>query len=106
MHHHLTLVDHELAKEVIDESGYTTTEIYTYEEGTVVVHIEDAKTEEIFWLGWAQADVEQAIGSPENMRTWVYTIVGKMFEVWPVPERLLMPTISARPEGDTQPATG
>lgn len=88
VHHHLTLADHEMVEEVIDEYGYTQTEVYAYEEGTVVVHIIDARTRANVWLGWAQANVEPALRSPENMQTWVYDIVGEMFESWPVLTRV------------------
>ena len=87
VHHHLTLADHEFVTEVIDESGYTETEVFTYEEGTVVVHLVDARTGEGFWLGWAQANVEPALSGPENMQSWVYDIVSKMFEDWPARDR-------------------
>ena len=87
VHHHLSLADHEMLVEVIDESGYPGTTSYTYEEGSVVVHIEDAKTGESLWIGWAQANVETALHSPDNMRSWVYDLVGSMFKSWPVPAR-------------------
>jgi hypothetical protein len=76
-----------LAQEVIDESGYPTTEVYAYEQGTVVVHLVDAGTGRDVWVGWAQANVEAALTGPEAMRAWVYEIVGRMFGDWPVPDR-------------------
>jgi hypothetical protein len=87
VHHHLTLEDHEQAVESIDEAGYTTSEVYTYEGGTVVVHLVRAAGGQDFWLGWAQADIEPALEGPENMRTWVYDLVRVMFRSWPVPAR-------------------
>jgi hypothetical protein len=87
VHHHLSLEDHELARQVVDESGYETTEVFTYEEGTVMLHILDAETRSNVWLAWAQADVEQALRGPENMRKWVYELAGQMFKRWPVPAR-------------------
>ena len=87
VHHHLSLADHEFVNEVIDESGYTETEVFTYEEGTVVVHLVDARTGEDFWLGWAQANVEPALAGPAAMQRWVYDVVSQMFENWPVPDR-------------------
>lgn len=87
VHHHLSLADHELVNEVIDESGYTETDVFTYEEGTVVVHLVDARTGENFWLGWAQANVEPALSGPESMQRWVYDVVSEMFENWPVLDR-------------------
>ncbi len=88
VHHHLSLADHELVEEVIDESGYSRTEVFAYEQGTVVVHLVDARTGQDFWLGWAQANVEPALAGPQNMERWVYDLVGEMFEDWPVPQRV------------------
>jgi hypothetical protein len=87
VHHHLSLEDHELAQEAVDESGYRTTEVYTYEQGTVVVHLTDARTKRSVWLGWAQADIDVALRSPENMRRWVYDVAAQMFVNWPELER-------------------
>jgi hypothetical protein len=87
VHHHLTLADHDLVDEVIDESGYERTEVFTYEEGTIVVHVVDARTQGNVWLGWTQANVEPALAGPESMQRWVYDAVREMFEDWPVPER-------------------
>ena len=87
VHHHLSLADHELVEEIVDESGYTETEVFRYEEGTVVVHLVDARTRENFWLGWAQANIEPALTGPERMQRWVYDVVREMFESWPVPGR-------------------
>ena len=93
VHHHLALEDHELAQQVVDESGYTTTEVFTFEQGTVVVHVTNAKTKDHVWLAWAQADIEVAMRGPENMRKWVYELAGQMFRTWPVPPRI---TVDAR----------
>jgi hypothetical protein len=87
VHHHLSLEDHELSQEVIDESGYRSTEVFTYEQGTVVVHLTEAKTQRHVWLAWAQSDIEVALRSPENMRRWVYDIAAQIFEDWPELER-------------------
>jgi hypothetical protein len=87
IHHHLSLADHELETEVIDGEGYQSTETYVYEGGSVVLHIVDARTESDAWVAWAQANVEPALTSPAAMRRWVYDLVGKMFEDWPVPPR-------------------
>jgi hypothetical protein len=83
VHHHLSLEDHELAREVTDQSGYRSTEVITYEQGTVVVHLTDARTKRHVWLAWAQADIDTALRSPENMRKWVYDITAQMFAEWP-----------------------
>ena len=87
LHHHLTIADHEVVVDVTDESGATRSDVYSYEEGSVVVHLADPESGEDLWLAWAQSNVEPALGGPENMRAWVYAIVAEMFEDWPVPER-------------------
>ena len=89
LHHHLTLADHELLLEGPDDPasesiGPTT---FVFEEGSVVVHLADLETGDDLWLGWAVANVEPALEGPDQMRTWVYRIVGEMFKDWPIPER-------------------
>jgi hypothetical protein len=89
VHHHLSLADHELEQEVVDESGYRSSETIVYEGGSVVLHIEDARTHDDVWVAWAQANVEPALRSPAAMRSWVYGLVERMFEDWPVSPRLV-----------------
>jgi hypothetical protein len=90
-HHHLSLADHELARPVTDDSGRSETEVYTYEQGTVVVHLVDVRTKRDVWIAWAEADIEMALRGPDNMRGWVYDLVGQMFEEWPVLARVGRP---------------
>jgi hypothetical protein len=87
IHHHLSLADHELEREVVDESGVRSTETELYEGASVVLHIVDARTGEDRWVAWAQANVEPALANPESMRKWVYNLVGEMFDDWAVPAR-------------------
>lgn len=87
IHHHLSLADHVMESEVIDEAGVSTTETYVYEGGSLVVHIVNARTGDDVWVAWAEANVEPAFTSPDAMRRWVYDMVGHMFEDWPVPPR-------------------
>ncbi len=87
VHHHLSLEEHEEAFESVDEAGYTRTEMYAYEGGTVVVHLVNARTNATYWMSWGQANIEPALAGPESMRTWVYDLVRSMFERWPVPVR-------------------
>jgi hypothetical protein len=91
VHHHLSLEDHEMVAEVANSSGSTTTDVYNYEQGTVVVHVVDPTHKKDLWVAWAQADIDIALRSPENMRNWVYALVAEMFEDWPVMERSSRP---------------
>ncbi len=88
VHHHLSLTDHRWQEEIAEEGGYTRTEEFTAEEGSVMVHILDAMTGKEVLVGWALADVDAAIADPDAMRSWVYALVGRMFEPWPGADRL------------------
>jgi hypothetical protein len=87
IHHHLSLTDHELETEVLDDSGAPAVETWVYEGASLVVHIQDTRTNEDVWVAWGQANVEPAFRSPEAMRQWVYGLVGRIFEDWPVQPR-------------------
>jgi hypothetical protein len=87
IHHHLSLADHEMEQEFVDEAGYRTSESFEYEGGSVVLHVVDAATGDDLWVAWAQANVEAALTGPDAMRAWVYDLVGEMFRSWPVPPR-------------------
>jgi hypothetical protein len=87
IHHHLSLADHAMEREVVDEAGVTTTQEETYEGGSVVVHLEDARTGNDLWVGWAHANIEPALVNPNSMRNWVYGLVGQMFKDWPTTSR-------------------
>jgi hypothetical protein len=88
VHHHLSLEDHEMVAEVTDPSGSTTTSVDSYEQGTVMVHIVDNGHKKDLWVAWAQADIDVALRSPDNMRNWVNDLVTEMFKDWPVMERM------------------
>lgn len=87
IHHHFTLADHEMEREVVDEAGATSFETEVYEGGSVVLHVSDTRTGEDVWVAWAQANIEPAFIGPDAMRSWVYDIVAAMFSDWPVPSR-------------------
>lgn len=87
IHHHLSLADHQVEREFFDEAGVRTVETELFEGGSLVLHIVDARTHEDVWVAWAQANVEPAFASPAAMRTWVYRLVGEMFDGWAVPPR-------------------
>jgi len=89
-HYHVSVVDHidvfEASPQWYDpRSEYGVgTDIIQYEQGTIVVHIVDAATEETLWVGWAQGDIGPALLRAINMREWVDEVVELMFEDFPV----------------------
>lgn len=87
VHHHLSLSDREYEQEMEDDAGNTRMRTFEFEEGAMAVHVVDAATGETVWLGWALADIEPALASPERMRSWVDDVVNEMFKSWPRMER-------------------
>jgi len=85
VHHHLALAGHPLAEEAGGGSGAARSDVPPYEDATLVVHLVDAETGGDVWVGWAQAGIEEALRSPEDMRRWVYRLVHRMFEDWEPP---------------------
>ena len=93
VHHHMALGEHELEFEILSDLDFSDADLVgsesvIYEGGSVVIHIEDVRTEEDVWFAWADANIEPAFNSPGAMRNWVYRLVGEMFEEWAVPPRV------------------
>ena len=61
----------------------STIETDVYEGGSLVLHIVDDRTDGNVWVAWGEANVEPAFISPDDMRRWVYRLVGELFEDWP-----------------------
>ena len=87
VHHHFTLADHEMEREVIDEAGARSFETEVYEGGSIVLHVTDTRTGQDVWVAWAQANIEPAFVGLDPMRSWVYDIVDAMFDDWQLPAR-------------------
>lgn len=87
IHHHLSLEDHEFENEFVDEMGVEYTETSLYENGSLVIHIVEAESGDDVWLAWGSGNVEPAFSGPDAMRSWVYHLVGEMFDDWPVAPR-------------------
>jgi Domain of unknown function (DUF4136) len=106
VHHHLSLADHAMEEQVVDEAGVSTTQEESFEDGSVVVHLVDARTGNDLWVGWAHANIEPALVNPNSMRNWVYGLVGNMFEKWPVSSRdeLSAPAEQTPSVGEKAPA--
>jgi len=87
VHHHLSLADHSYETEVVDDMGDVTVETGVYEEGSLVIHLQDARNGDDLWISWGRANVEPALASPDNMQAWVFDLVGDMFDDWPLAAR-------------------
>lgn len=88
VHHHMSLAEHEMEFEVVDDADLVGFESTLFEGGSVVIHMEDVSTGEDVWFAWADANIEPGFESPGAMRNWVYKLVGNMFDAWAVPTRV------------------
>ena len=90
VHHHAIVRDRVEVFEADRTAGYTTeygdgTQVIQYEEGTFLVDIADARTNEIVWRGWARLDLGKALDDPIAMRDQIDLAIGTMFESFPIP---------------------
>lgn len=92
IHHHASVRSRVQVFDVDRRAGYDVneygpgTDVYEYEEGTFLVDIADASTKRILWRGWAQADIEAALESPDRMKELLDASVTRMFEAFPIAE--------------------
>ncbi|MGE0161446.1 MAG: DUF4136 domain-containing protein [Gemmatimonadales bacterium] len=90
VHHHAVVRNQVDVYEAEPSAGYTTeygqhTQVVHYEEGTFLVDISDARTDEVVWRGWARLDLSSALDDPMEMRDQIDRAIGKMFESFPIP---------------------
>ena len=63
--------------------AYGVATVRTYEEGTLIVDIIDARKNELVWRGW----VSDAVGNPKKMETRINKAVKKLFKRFPPAEK-------------------
>ncbi len=91
VHHHATIRNRIEVYTADRNAGYTSTEygkgtqVVQFEEGTFLIDIANAETNEILWRGWAQLNIEQALRDPELMREQVDEALRRMFAQFPAP---------------------
>jgi hypothetical protein len=54
-----------------------------YENGTLIVDVMDARTNQLVWRGWAQANVDAVIGHPDRLRRMINDAVERMLVKFP-----------------------
>jgi hypothetical protein len=55
----------------------------TYEAGTLVLDIVDARSNKLIWRGWAQTSLEHVLGDPERLARVVDEAATRMLERYP-----------------------
>lgn len=55
--------------------GWGTTDVYQYEQGTLVLNIIDAREKEIVWVGTARAAVDSSRPNPEKLKQAVHMML-------------------------------
>jgi hypothetical protein len=90
VHHHAVVRNRVDVYEADRAAGYTSeygegTQVIQFEEGTFLVDIADARTNEVIWRGWAQLDLGPALEDPMVMRDQIDRAIRSMFEKFPIP---------------------
>ena len=55
----------------------------SYEAGTLVIDIVDARSQRLIWRGWAQNDVEDLLRGPDSMIRTIEEAVSRMLRRLP-----------------------
>jgi hypothetical protein len=90
VHHHAVVRDRVDVLAADRSAGYTETsygpgtQVYQYEEGTFLVDVVDAKTNQVVWRGWATTDLAGALGDPKLLAELVDQSIVKMFGHFPI----------------------
>ena len=63
-------------------SGIT---VYSFEAGTIVVDVVDARTDRVIWRGWAQKSLEGVLDNPDRMAAMIDQAVARMMARFPRP---------------------
>ncbi|MEO8677630.1 MAG: DUF4136 domain-containing protein [Vicinamibacterales bacterium] len=58
-------------------------DVTTYEAGTLVLDVVDAKTNKLIWRGWSQDPVQKMLDSPDEMTRQINKAVPQMMKQYP-----------------------
>jgi hypothetical protein len=88
IHYHASIVERIDVNKADRTYGYCTAgdcppDTVTYEVGSIVLDIIDAKTNRLIWRGWAQSRVQELLDDPDRMAQTVREAVERMFERLP-----------------------
>ncbi len=89
VHYHASVRDRVEVYEVDRSAGYDVsdygpgTEVYQYEEGTLLVDLVERESMRVIWRGWARADITRAIDDLEVMGQLLQAAAREMFSHYP-----------------------
>jgi hypothetical protein len=58
----------------------------TYQEGTLVIDLQDAKSKDLLWQGWGSRTVRQDL-APDRLTALIDEVVGEIFTNYPPPKK-------------------
>jgi len=90
VHTHVSVRDRVEVHEADRSAGYDVssdygpgTQVYQYEEGTLVVDLVDAEAMRVIWRGWIRTDVSRALSDPVALERLVDAAVEQLFRSYP-----------------------
>ena len=90
IHYHIIVEDQSVLIEEPYAENYSSsrirprTNVYLYREGTLILDMMDAKTNELVWRGWATSSLDQFY-TPQEKDDLIKTAVEKIFRKYPSP---------------------
>jgi len=90
IHYHANISERIDIDRVDRDRGYCTGEgctppVVSYEAGTLVIDVIDARTNRLIWRGWAQNTVKGMLENQDTMARQIDEAVTRMFERFPRP---------------------
>jgi Domain of unknown function (DUF4136) len=90
IHYHANISERIDVDRMDRERGYCTAEgcsppVVSYEAGTLVLDIIDARTNRLIWRGWAQGSVKDMLDNQDTMARQIDEAVTRMFARFPRP---------------------
>jgi hypothetical protein len=88
IHYHANITERIDVDRLDQDYGFCTGEgclppVRTYEAGTLVIDIIDARTNRVIWRGWAQDSIKDELDDPDRMEATVEEAVARMLTRFP-----------------------
>ena len=90
VHYHASVQDRVEVYEADQAAGYDVTseygpgtQVFQYEEGTLLVDLVDADAMRVVWRGWIRADVSGALSNPDALTRLIDAAVEQLFRSYP-----------------------
>jgi hypothetical protein len=88
IHYHASIDERIDVSRTDSQRGYgypSDVNVYTFEAGTIVIDVVDARTSRVIWRGWAQHSLEGVLDNTDRMAKLIDEAVSRMMARFPRP---------------------